>query len=88
MRPGKAIAAVLVLIVLMGSDALAGVSECRAALDSYSDARRQISISLQQYTSCLRLNDPHEDCSLEFQMLQFDQEDLEDAVQSYQLDCA
>ena len=75
------------LMFFIGPSALAGVEECRLALDRYTSAKHDISNSILLYLGCLRANDPQDDCSFEFQMLQFDQQEHELAVLDYQYDC-
>jgi hypothetical protein len=82
-----AITSALALTLFIGPIAYADVYGCRAAIEQYTSAKRELSFSLPLYANCIRDTRGNDDCSSEFQMLQFDQEDFENAVLDYETEC-
>jgi hypothetical protein len=65
----------------------ANPTECQEAITEYKSARSEISSALQLYANCVSSGDGHDDCSSEFQILQFAQSEFEDAVSKYESEC-
>lgn len=71
----------------LSSAALAGPTECQEAASEFNSARDDISTALRSYANCVSSSDGHDDCSSEFQTLKSAQDDLEDAVSTYETEC-
>jgi hypothetical protein len=65
----------------------AGPEDCRAAIDDYDEALRDVASALRSYSSCVSGSRGKDDCSLEFLRVRSAQSDFEDAVQHVRRDC-
>jgi hypothetical protein len=61
--------------------------ECQDAISEYNSAISDISAALRHYTSCVSDSKGHDDCSSEFRRLKSAQDDFENAVSKYGMEC-
>ena len=60
---------------------------CEDAAHEFQSAHSGVESALAGYQYCLSSSNGHDDCSSEFQSLQSEQDDFEDAVSSYESEC-
>jgi hypothetical protein len=69
-------------------NSFAGPTECQEAISEYNSAVSDISTTLRRYTNCVSSSNGHDDCSSEFRRLRSAQDDFENAVSKYGLECS
>lgn len=62
-------------------------AQCKAAINKYNSAIKDVSEQIGRYASCVRDSKGFDDCSSEFFQLKNAQDDFEDAVRIYRANC-
>ena len=78
----------LLALLTLPTLARAGVEDCRIAIDQFTSARSELRDALVNYSRCLASSDGHDDCSLEFSMVQSNHDEFEAAVVEYGSECS